>query len=130
MSNNRPIKVAEAVKREMGALLLRDIKDVRVKNTLTSVTEVEVTNDLRHVTIYVSIMGDQSQKEAVMKGLVSAKGFIRSEIGKRINLRFVPEFHLKLDESLEKADKILSLMDRINHNPEETEETEKTETVN
>lgn len=113
MSNNRPIKVAEAVKREMGDLLLREIKDSRVKNTITSVTDVEVTNDLRHVTIFISVMGDKSQKDSVMKGLESAKGFIRSEIGQRINLRFVPEIHLKLDESLEKGDKILSLMDKI-----------------
>jgi ribosome-binding factor A len=113
MANNRPVKVAEAVKREMGLLLLRDIKDSRVKNHLTSVTEVEVTNDLRHVTIYISILGDKEQKDNVMKGLESAKGFIRSEIGKRINLRFVPEMHLRLDESLDKGDRLLSLMNKI-----------------
>lgn len=113
MANNRPVKVAEAVKREMGLLLLRDIKDSRVKNHLTSVTEVEVTNDLRHVTIYISVLGDKEQKDNVMKGLESAKGFIRSEIGKRINLRFVPEMHLRLDESLDKGDRLLSLMNKI-----------------
>lgn len=113
MGSNRPVKVAEAVKREMGNLLLRDIKDTRVKNHLTSVTEVEVTNDLRHVTIYISVLGDKEQKINVMKGLESAKGFIRSEIGQRINLRFVPEIHLKLDESLEKGDKLLALMDKL-----------------
>lgn len=113
MGNNRPVKVAEAVKREMGALLLREIKDSRVKGHLTSVTDVEVTNDLRHVTIYISVLGEKEQKDNVMKGLESAKGFIRSEIGQRINLRFVPEIHLKLDESIDKADKILSLMNKI-----------------
>ncbi|MFN8578052.1 MAG: 30S ribosome-binding factor RbfA [Candidatus Sericytochromatia bacterium] len=113
MGSNRPVKVAEAVKREMAALLLRDIKDSRVKNHLTSVTEVEVTNDLRHVTIFISVLGDKEQKTNVMKGLESAKGFIRSEIGQRINLRFVPEIHLKLDESLEKGDKLLALMDKL-----------------
>lgn len=113
MANNRPVKVAEAVKREMGDLLLKDLKDSRVKGHLTSVTEVEVTNDLRHVTIFISVMGNDVDKSEVMKGIESAKGFIRSEIGKRINLRFVPDIHLKLDESLEKADKILSLMNKI-----------------
>jgi ribosome-binding factor A len=113
MSNNRPERVAEAVKREMGDILLREIKDVRVKNTVTSVTEVEVTRDLRHVTIFISVFGDDQQKSSVMQGLDSAKGFIRSEIGKRINLRFIPDIHLKLDESLAKGDKILSLMDKI-----------------
>lgn len=121
MANNRPVKVAEAVKREMGALLLRDIKDSRVKNHLTSVTEVEVTNDLRHVTIFISVLGDKEQKDNVMKGLESAKGFIRSEIGQRINLRFVPEIHLKLDESLEKGDKILALMNKLKQEDSPTE---------
>lgn len=121
MGNNRPVKVAEAVKREMGDLLLREIKDSRVKGHLISVTDVEVTNDLRHVTIYISVLGEKDQKDNVMKGLESAKGFIRSEIGKRINLRFVPEMHLKLDESIDKADKILSLMNKLKE--------EKTDTV-
>ncbi len=116
MANNRPVKVADAVKREMGSLLLRDIKDSRIKSHLTSVTEVEVTNDLRHVTIFISVMGSDTDKADVMKGLESAKGYIRSEIGKRINLRFIPDIHLKLDDSLEKADKILSLMNKIKEN--------------
>ncbi|MBC7473112.1 MAG: 30S ribosome-binding factor RbfA [Candidatus Sericytochromatia bacterium] len=124
MSNNRPVKVAEAVKREMGSLLMRDIKDVRVKNTVTSVTEVEVTNDLRHVTIFISVMGTDEQKQSVMQGLESAKGYIRSELGKRINLRFVPDIHLRLDESIAKGDKILSLMNKIKEQEVEIETVE------
>lgn len=127
MSNNRPVKVAEAVKREMGSLLLREIKDNRIKSHLTSVTEVEVTNDLRHVTIYISVMGDEAQKSDVMAGLNSARGYIRSEIGKRINLRFVPDIHLKLDESLAKGDKILSLMNKIKKEEDTKPELEEIE---
>ena len=127
MSNNRPVKVAEAVKREMGSLLLREIKDTRIKSHLTSVTEVEVTNDLRHVTIYISVMGDEAQKSDVMAGLNSARGYIRSEIGKRINLRFVPDIHLKLDESLAKGDKILSLMNKIKKEEDTKPELEEIE---
>lgn len=127
MSNNRPVKVAEAVKREMGSLLLREIKDTRIKSHLTSVTEVEVTNDLRHVTIYISVMGDEAQKSDVMAGLNSARGYIRSEIGKRINLRFVPDVHLKLDESLAKGDKILSLMNKIKKEEDTKPELEEIE---
>lgn len=113
MTGNRPARVAEAIKREMGELLIREIKDVRVKNSLSSVTEVEVTSDLRHAKIFVSIMGTEDQKKSVMEGLESAKGFIRSEIGKRINLRFAPEIHLKLDESLEKGDRLIQLINKV-----------------
>lgn len=111
--NTRPAKVAEAVKREMGDLLLKGIKDTRVKNTMVSVTNVDVTNDLRHVTIFISVFGTDAQKKEVMTGLTSAKGFIRTEISQRINLRFAPDIHLKLDTSFEKADKIFSLIDKV-----------------
>lgn len=113
-TNNRPAKVAEAVKREMGDLLIREIKDTRVKGVMISVTNVEVAGDLRHVTIFVSIFGNDDLKKEAMKGLESAKGFIRTEISQRINLRFAPEIHFKLDTSFEKADKIFALMNKIN----------------
>ncbi len=120
MANNRPIKIAEAIKREMGDLLIKEIKDVRLKNIITSVTDVEVTKDLRHVKIFVSVYGNDEQKHSVMAGLESAKGFVRGELGRRVGLRFTPEIHFKLDESLEKGDKILSLIDKIKseQNPE------------
>jgi len=109
----RSARVAEAIKKEMSDLLLKEIKDSRVKNNFVSVTNVEVTNDLRHAKLYFSIMGDNNSKEEVIKGLESAKGFIRTKIGERINLRFVPDIQIKLDESLEKAAKILKLMDSL-----------------
>lgn len=113
MTSNRPARVAEAIKREMGELLIKEIKDSRVKSSISSVTDVEVTNDLRHAKIFVSIMGTDEQKQSVMEGLESAKGFIRSEIGKRINLRFAPEIHLKLDQSLEKGAKLIDLINQV-----------------
>lgn len=125
MGGNRSIRIAESIKREVGTLLLKEIKDVRVKDSLVSVMDVQITNDLRHVTLFFSIWGDSEKKKSVMAGLESAKGYIRSEIGKRINIRFTPEVHLRLDESLEKGDKMLALMNKIkseeeSQNPELT----------
>lgn len=120
-NSNRPIRIAESIKREVGSLLLKEIKDIRVKDSLVSVVDVQITNDLRHVTLFFSIMGDSDKKKSVMAGLESAKGFIRSEIGKRINIRFTPEVHLKLDESLEKGAKILDLMNKIKREEENSE---------
>ena len=124
MSNNRPIKVAEAVRREMGDLLLKGIKDIRLQNTLVSVTDVQVTKDLRNVSIFVSVLGDAEKKKTVMQGLDSARGFIRGEIGKRINLRFMPDIVVKLDESLEKGNKLITLMDKIKKEETITNEPE------
>ncbi|MFN8671474.1 MAG: 30S ribosome-binding factor RbfA [Candidatus Sericytochromatia bacterium] len=112
MAGNRPAKVAEAVKREMADLLLKDIKDARVKSVIISPTNVEVSGDLRHVTIFVSIFANDIQKKEAMKGLDSAKGFIRTEISERINLRFAPEIHFKLDESMDKANRIFELIEK------------------
>lgn len=109
----RNIRVAEAIKKEMSELLLKEIKDSRIRSNFVSITNVEVTNDLRHAKLFFSIMGNNNSKEEVMKGLNSAKGFIRSKISERINLRFAPEFHFKLDESLEKGAKMLTLIDSL-----------------
>jgi ribosome-binding factor A len=114
--NHRNIRVAEAIKKEMSDLLLKEIKDSRIKNNFVSVTNVEVTSDLRHAKLFFSIMGNNNSKEEVMKGLNSAKGFIRTKISERINLRFAPEIHIKLDESLEKGARIISLIDSLKNN--------------
>jgi len=121
MSNNQEIRVAEAIKREFGLMLLTEIKDSRLHKALTSVTEVEVTNDLRHVKILISVLGDEEQKKEVMSGLESARGFIRGELGKRVKLRFTPEIHFKLDESIEKGSKILALIDSIKNQESNSE---------
>lgn len=111
--SQRPQKVAEAIKREMSDLLLRGIKDTRVKSGMVSVTDVEVSGDLRHAKIYVSIYGSEDDQDQAMAGLRSAGGYIRSEIGKRVNLRFAPEVTIHQDRSLERGAEMLALLDRI-----------------
>ena len=113
MTFQRSDRVAEAIKHEVGAILLHRIKDSRVDPARVSVTDVEVTRDLRHATIFVSIFGDEEQKEATIAGLRSASGFIRSEIGKSISLRSTPEVHFKLDTSIERGASINALLNRI-----------------
>ncbi|MDB5097664.1 MAG: ribosome-binding factor [Cyanobacteria bacterium RYN_339] len=114
MSGHRSTRVAEAIKEEVATILLLRLKDVRVQSERVSVTNVEVTGDLRHATIFVSILGDEEVKEATMEGLRSASGFIRSEIGRNIKLRATPEVHIKLDDSLEHGANISALLNRIN----------------
>jgi ribosome-binding factor A len=113
MSGHRSTRVAEAIKEEVGSILLLRLKDSRVQSERVSVTNVEVTGDLRHATIFVSILGDDEVKKDTMTGLKSAAGFIRSEIGRNIKLRATPEVHFKIDDSIEHGANIAALLHRI-----------------
>lgn len=93
-------RVTEDVKRELTAIL-REVKDPRVKDCLLSIVRVEVTNDLSFCTVYVSTMeGIERTKEAV-KGLKSAAGYMRHELGKRLSLRHVPQLIFQATDSIE-----------------------------
>lgn len=92
-------KINEEVRRELAAII-RDLKDVRIP-LMTSVVAVSVTNDLRYAKAYISVMGDEATQKRAMEGLKSAAGFVRREIGKKIDLRYTPEFIFELDHSIE-----------------------------
>ena len=112
MSNQLRIeKLQELIKQEMGKMLLTDIKDPRIG--FVTVTEVEMTGDLREAKIYVSIMGNDEQIKSSWEGLNSALGFIRREIGKRIKIRFTPEISFALDKSLDYSEHIQKLLLKV-----------------
>ncbi|MCH5353451.1 MAG: 30S ribosome-binding factor RbfA [Acutalibacter sp.] len=93
-------RVTEDVRRELSAIL-REVKDPRVKDCLLSVVRVEVTNDLSYCTVYVSTVEGMEQTKTAVKGLKSAAGYIRRELGKRLSLRHVPEMLFKPTDSIE-----------------------------
>ena len=101
-------KLQELIKQEMSKMLLREIKDPRIG--FVTVTDVEITGDLREAKIYVSVMGDEKKVQDSLKGLKSALGFIRREIGKRIRLRFTPEISFALDTSLDYSEHIQKIL--------------------
>lgn len=101
-------KLQELIKQELGKMLLTDLKDPRIG--FVTVTDVEMTGDLREAKIYVSVMGDAEQVKNSLEGLQSALGFIRREIGQRIRLRFTPEISFALDTSLDYGDHIQKLL--------------------
>ncbi|MFP5501328.1 MAG: 30S ribosome-binding factor RbfA [Candidatus Sericytochromatia bacterium] len=113
MNVHRATRVAEVIKQEVADILLHRLKDARVESSRVSVTDVEVTRDLRHATVFVSVLGDEEQQKATLQGLRSASGFVRSEVGKSVSLRSTPEIHFKLDLSLEKGANILALMNKL-----------------
>jgi ribosome-binding factor A len=123
MSENRVRRVAEQIKKDISIIISSEIKDPRVVS-LTSVTDVELSRDLRYASVYVSIYGSDFDKNETLQTLIRASGFIRSEIGKRIKLRYTPEINFFLDNSMEYGahiDKVLKLLSK-----EERAENERT----
>ena len=105
-------KINGEVMREL-ANIIRNLKDTRIP-LMTSVVKVSVTNDLRYAKAYISVMGDDETKKKAMEGLRSASGFIRREIGKKIDLRYTPEFIFELDDSIEHGARIEQLLNNLN----------------
>lgn len=116
MATNRRIsRVAELIKREVSQMLISGIKDDRVGAGLVSVTDVDVSGDLQHAKIFVSIYGTESAKEETMAGLKSATGYVRSELGQRIRLRRTPEVVFTEDLAIERGARVLTLINQLNY---------------
>jgi ribosome-binding factor A len=111
MAEHRLERLQELIKSEFGQILQRDLKDPRIG--FVSVTDVELSNDYSHVKIFVSIMGDQETQRLTMEGLESAKGYIRTELGRRVRLRHTPEVHLIADNSIERGSRIFQLLEEV-----------------
>ena len=101
-------KINEEVRRELAALI-RELKDSRIP-MMTSVVAVNVTNDLRYAKAYISVMGDEQTQKKALEGLKSAAGFVRREMGRRVDLRYTPEFIFELDHSIEHGAHIEELL--------------------
>lgn len=89
----------------------RGLKDPRIG--FVTVTDVEVSSDLQLAKVYVSIFGSEEERKASLAGLQKAKGYLRTEIGKRVKLRHIPDFTFKLDESINYGSKIESILREI-----------------
>ncbi len=111
MGRLRVERVAEAIHAEVADILAREIKDPRLG--FATITDVEVSPDLRYVKVFVSVMGDGEQIEQTMAALESAKGFVRSEIGRRIRLRHTPEIVFKHDTSIRRGARVFELLKEI-----------------
>ncbi len=108
----RANRVGEQMKKELGDIIGRKIKDPRIG--FVTVTDVSVSGDLQIAKVYISVLGDEEQRENTLKGLAKAKGFIRSEIGQRIRLRKTPEIQFEFDESIDYGNRIETLIHELN----------------
>ena len=112
MASNRIGRINEEIQRELSALI-RTITDPRVSETgMVSITAVETTPDLRYAKVYVSAL-DKEQSTAILKGLRSASGYLRRELGHALQLRYTPELVFEQDDSIDKGAHILELLRKV-----------------
>jgi len=112
MAGNRIGRINEEIQRELSSLI-RTVKDPRVHG-LVSITAVETTPDLRYAKVYVSVL-DQSDVNEVLKGLKSAGGYLRRELGSSLSLRYTPELVFQRDDSINKGTQILKILNDLEH---------------
>lgn len=107
----RATRVADQIRIEVADIIMRKTKDPRVASV--TVTDVEITNDLRLARVFVTTMLDAAHEREALIGLDKAKGFIRSELGHRLNLRYTPEIVFQKDVSGPRGDRLLSILDQL-----------------
>jgi ribosome-binding factor A len=113
----RAERVADQIRMEVAEILMRRIKDPRVRSV--TVTDVELTSDLRLARIYVTTMEREDAERLVFDGLAKAAGFIRAELGKRLALRYLPDLTFIKDISGPRGDRILQLLESLHHEDDE-----------
>ena len=123
MASNRIGRINEEIQKEL-ANLIRNLKDPRVQDTMISITHVETTPDLRWAKVYVSFLQEERAADA-LKGLKSAGGYLRRELGRALNLRYTPELNWALDDSITYGARMLALINslEVKHDDEESDES-------
>ncbi len=110
--NRRPDRVAEAIREEVATFLTDGVKDPRVRGLVT-ITGVDITRDLRHAKIFVSILGDDAARRETLDGLAAMAGHLRGHIGRALRLRSAPELAFKYDQSVNYAARIETLLEQV-----------------
>ena len=111
-NTRRPDRVAEAIREEIATFLAEGVKDPRIVGFVT-VTAVEVTRDLRHAKVFVSVLGSDAERQATFEGLQSVAGHLRAHVGRALRLRSAPEIEFRNDESVAHAAKIEQLLAQV-----------------
>jgi ribosome-binding factor A len=110
--SHRIERVNSAIRQEISEMLRQQVKDPRLNNFI-AVTEVITSSDFKHAKVFVSQLSSEEEKQKVLRGLESASGFFRRELSKRLKLRYTPELSFHWDNSIERGDHLLNLIDKI-----------------
>jgi ribosome-binding factor A len=111
MTARRSQKVAEAIREVVSMAILTELKDPRVKDV--TVTYVEVSADLRHAKVHVSVMGDETKQELSLRGLQSAAGFLQSKIARELEMRYTPKLTFMLDQGVKRSIEIAQILREV-----------------
>ncbi|MBT3514895.1 MAG: 30S ribosome-binding factor RbfA [Nitrospina sp.] len=111
MRFKRSDKVQELLLQEISALIQRGLKDPRIG--FTTVTTVELSSNLKHAKVYISVMGTECEQQNTIAGLTNASGFIRGSLGKNLNLRYIPMLEFVLDETAKRVAKINKIINEL-----------------
>ncbi len=111
MSSRRAQKAAEAIREVVSMAILAELQDPRIRDV--TVTYVEVSGDLRHAKVHVSVMGDQKHQELSLRGLQSAAGFLQSKIARGIDLRYTPRLKFVLDQGVKRSIEISRILQEV-----------------
>lgn len=117
MGKRRQERMAVEIKRILAAILQNDLKDPRIDFSTVSVTRVDIPADISHARINISVLGDESRQAETMQGLQQARGHIRSELARQLQIRHAPELEFRLDKSIEHGIHISSLLDELSKEP-------------
>jgi ribosome-binding factor A len=107
----RTERIDELLRQEIGEIFRRDVDDPRIG--FVTITDVETAPDLRHARMSVSVIGQPEQRKATLVAMGRAMPFVRHELGKRLRLKRIPEFHLELDDSVERGTRVLQLLNEL-----------------
>jgi ribosome-binding factor A len=107
----RTTRIDELLRQEIGSILSRDVEDPRIG--FATIISIETTPDLRHAKVLVSVIGQPDDRKTTLNAMGRAMPFVRHELGKRLRLKRIPEFHLELDDTLERGTRVLHLLDEL-----------------
>ena len=116
----RTERVNGLLRHELSYLISRSAKDPRLTGLIT-VTEVDTSPDLRQARVFVSVLGSQEEKETTLRGVISASGYLRHELGDRLSLKYIPALTFILDETLDNAQHIYRILDNLDTDPSLTD---------
>ena len=111
LAGKRAVRVGDQLLREIADLIVTRVRDPRVK--WVTLTGIDLSNDLRHAKVYYSVMGEEKDYLRTQAGLDSAKGFIKKEVGSRMDLKYMPDITFKHDRSLEKGDRMEKILEGL-----------------
>jgi len=112
--SRRTLRLNRAIQQEICRLIEKELNDPRLAGVI-SITEVSISEDMRHVRVHISTIGDAETQAQTMAGFKAASGFIRKEVSTNLRLRHAPEFSFTYDNSIERGAAVLQLMDSLKH---------------